>query len=358
MFLMSLFSWIALTHAQGPAPAVDYAVLKKAETAIREGSLEDLRESLSEGWHPKIRFSDGSTPLGQAAWQGTFEVIEFLTEHGADVDDGGPYMDPLKSSLMRAESLLLGVAGDSEESPSHDDVVPKVRTQIKISHYLLDRGAKASPSTVRQSCALYWYVASRTAHTLKYGLRTGLRSEAEALVARVFYAAATFSIEELHAAITCGSSLAVGIVLKREPTLVREKIMSRFDEATPLGVALLKMPAGGPEMRTISSMIFKRGGRLDDVLNPVSETLNPSGQAMSLLAYVAAQAYGAEAVDWMLGKGARPQADDLKVARSAQEGCLNRVSPERRLKLEFDDPCSQGRVDIRAKTIARFEGFF
>ena len=53
---------------------------------IVDNNIEGIKTSLSNGMNPNIDLQDGWTPLMLASFNGHYETVKILTEHGADVN--------------------------------------------------------------------------------------------------------------------------------------------------------------------------------------------------------------------------------------------------------------------------------
>jgi hypothetical protein len=103
------------------------------DDAVNRGEVEEVRFLLDVGIDPNIRDCAGDTPLMNAAWIGSPELVALLIKRGADVHARG---QDQATALERVEVLKEG------RHEGHDAVAKLLRTS------LVARRLKLNPSRV------------------------------------------------------------------------------------------------------------------------------------------------------------------------------------------------------------------
>jgi len=115
-------------------------------TAAWNGELEIVRMLLAHGVHVNLTDEDGNTPLHSATKNSRVEIVRLLLQHGEDISvHANDYSTPLQPSSTLAIARL-GANTDAKDkdgrTPLHDAVFDG---SIEVVRLLLDHGASANP---------------------------------------------------------------------------------------------------------------------------------------------------------------------------------------------------------------------
>ena len=140
-------------------------ILKRMEYVIKNGFFKGFKNTFDELDIYNIRTDDGMTLLTLASMYGSYEVVEFLIEKGADVNlpDEFGY-----TALMRA------LGEELKSSDEGNDKIVTVEEYIRVVKILLDNGADVNLKNSKSLLSpLHYAVRSGNEVTVKMLLKRG-----------------------------------------------------------------------------------------------------------------------------------------------------------------------------------------